>query len=76
MRGKPYPFERNTSKITGPVSPGFCRSFSVFAVHRLIDKNASESKVQLQLSDDLNFCTCCIQICIVCFVASFKLCCV
>ena len=23
-----------------------------------------------------NFCTCCIQICIVCFVASFKLCCV
>ena len=23
-----------------------------------------------------NFCTCCIQICIVCFVAGFKLCCV
>jgi len=52
MRGKPYPFERSTSKITGPISPDFCRSFSVFAVHRLINKNVSESKVQLQLSDD------------------------
>ena len=42
MRGQPYPFERSTSEINGPLSPGFCRNILVFAVHRLINKNASE----------------------------------
>jgi hypothetical protein len=54
MRDKLYPFERSTSNITEPLSPGFCRSFSMGVVHKLIDKSTSESKVQLLISDDIS----------------------
>jgi hypothetical protein len=52
MHGMPCPFERSTSKITGPLSPGIFRRFSMCVVHTLVNKNTSEPKAQLKLSDD------------------------